>query len=102
MKPGQASVLLIALLILFILLAAFPHLFCVTLAWVLIVAFDANAAFRAFLLLAGDRPSETEDAGPVATERLPAYSILVPLYREANVMPALARALRALDYPGIR
>jgi len=96
---GQASVLLIALLVLFILLAAFPHLFCIALAWVLIVAFDANAAFRAFLLLAGDRPSETEDAVPVATERLPAYSILVPLYREANVMPALARALRALDYP---
>ncbi len=30
---------------------------------------------------------------------LPVYTILVPLYREAGVLPLLARALAALDYP---
>lgn len=30
---------------------------------------------------------------------LPRYSILVPLYREANVVAGLVEALRALDYP---
>ncbi len=30
---------------------------------------------------------------------LPVYSVLVPLYRDAAVVPMLARALRSLDYP---
>jgi cellulose synthase/poly-beta-1,6-N-acetylglucosamine synthase-like glycosyltransferase len=30
---------------------------------------------------------------------LPVYTILVPLYQEADVLPLLARALRRLDYP---
>lgn len=32
-------------------------------------------------------------------EGLPIYSVLVTLYREADVVPALVEALRALDYP---
>jgi cellulose synthase/poly-beta-1,6-N-acetylglucosamine synthase-like glycosyltransferase len=30
---------------------------------------------------------------------LPTYTILVPMYKEAEVLPALTRALRQLDYP---
>ena len=30
---------------------------------------------------------------------LPVYTVLVPLLREANVLPGLVRSLRALDYP---
>lgn len=30
---------------------------------------------------------------------LPVYTVLVPMYREARVLPLLARALKALDYP---
>lgn len=33
---------------------------------------------------------------------LPVYSILVPLYDEAEVLPALVRSLSALDYPASR
>lgn len=95
----QARAFRLILAGLLILLLAFPQSFCVALAWGLFAAFVANAAFRAFLFLVGDIPSQTEEALPAATEQLPAYSILVPLYREAKVMPALARALRALDYP---
>jgi hypothetical protein len=32
---------------------------------------------------------------------LPRYTILVPMYREAAVLPALVEALKALDYPSI-
>ena len=35
----------------------------------------------------------------LADSGLPAYSVLVPLYRESDVVPALVRALSALDYP---
>ncbi|MBV8472206.1 MAG: glycosyltransferase, partial [Hyphomicrobiales bacterium] len=34
-----------------------------------------------------------------ADEALPVYSIVAPLYREANMVARLARALEALDYP---
>ncbi len=35
----------------------------------------------------------------IPDQDLPVYTILVPLYREANVLPALVRALKELDYP---
>lgn len=64
------------------------------------IAFFTNAAFRAVLLWVGadERPIGPEPR-PVAERDLPMYSVLVPLYREANVLPALAQALCALDYP---
>src|SRR5205807_6262165 len=30
---------------------------------------------------------------------LPLYTVLVPVFREANVLPGLIQSLRALDYP---
>lgn len=60
--------------------------------------FLALAALRAFSLLYGviplkaPRERRREDA-------LPVYTILVPLFREAAIIPGLAKALRALDYP---
>jgi hypothetical protein len=41
-----------------------------------------------------------EHSSPDAAERhLPVYTIVVPLYREARVVPKLVAALRQLDYP---
>ena len=33
--------------------------------------------------------------------RLPIYTIICPLYREAPMVEGLVAAIRALDYPGI-
>ena len=33
---------------------------------------------------------------------LPVYTLLVPLYREANMLPRFARALSRLDYPAAK
>ncbi len=41
-------------------------------------------------------PQELAAADP---RSLPVYSVLVPLYRDAAVVPVLARALRSIDYP---
>ena len=38
----------------------------------------------------------------VETELMPLYTVLVPLYREAGVVPHLLKALAALDYPAPR
>jgi len=40
-----------------------------------------------------------EELDALDPKTLPVYSILVPLYRDAAVVPTLARALRSLDYP---
>lgn len=47
-------------------------------------------------LVVGSPPSEVNT---LRERDLPAYSILVPLYREREVLPALIRALERLDYP---
>lgn len=61
--------------------------------------FVANAVFRAWLVWLGSHPVAEPVPAPVADCDLPLYSILVPLYREANVVPRLLRALTDLDYP---
>lgn len=40
-----------------------------------------------------------EEVEALDSKELPVYTILVPLYRDAAVVPVLARALRSLDYP---
>ncbi|HEY4941961.1 MAG TPA: glycosyltransferase [Rhizomicrobium sp.] len=59
-------------------------------------AFLAGTLFRAALACLGGTP--TIDA-PASDGDWPVYTILVPLYREANVLPRLARALLLLAYP---
>lgn len=48
-------------------------------------------------------PSREETAyanhGAPADAELPVYTVMVPLFREARVLPILARALRDIDYP---
>ena len=41
----------------------------------------------------------TQNAPPLSDSRLPFYSVLVPLYREANIIDDLLHHLSALDYP---
>jgi hypothetical protein len=38
---------------------------------------------------------------PLSSDRLPAYSVLVPLYREAGIVGDLVANLRKLDYPAL-
>ena len=70
-------------------------------AWTILVAltsaaFLAGMLFRAALACLGGAPSADK---PVNESELPVYTILVPLFHEANVLPRLARALLLLDYP---
>ena len=58
--------------------------------------FAATMLLRAYLLFNAERPVE---ALPVVPKRRPVVSILVPVYREADSLPALIRALQNLDYP---
>jgi hypothetical protein len=60
--------------------------------------FLALSALRAFSLFYGIVPMKAPREVR-REEELPVYTILVPLFREAAIIPGLAKALHALDYP---
>jgi glycosyltransferase XagB len=81
---------------------------CATAVWPSVLAeilvagmsagFIVSTGFRAFLAWNGLR--ETAEHRPATNEgTLPVYTILVPLYHEAAMVPQLTRALSSMDYP---
>jgi cellulose synthase/poly-beta-1,6-N-acetylglucosamine synthase-like glycosyltransferase len=60
-----------------------------------------STAFRMFLVAAAWRGPRGARA-VVAGDELPVYTVLVPLYREARVVPRLLASLRGIDYPRSR
>jgi cellulose synthase/poly-beta-1,6-N-acetylglucosamine synthase-like glycosyltransferase len=93
---GQGAVLLALPLIAFALFFIWPAAIGAIIAICCALAYIANGVFRALLVWVGAGEA-AKPAPPV--KKLPLYTILVPLYREANVLPQLVSALRALDYP---
>jgi cellulose synthase/poly-beta-1,6-N-acetylglucosamine synthase-like glycosyltransferase len=57
------------------------------------------AAFRVYLALLAPGAGKDDAGDQAAIARWPYYSVLVPLFQEARVVPGLARALAGLDYP---
>ncbi len=94
---SQIAALFIGAVALIATIALTPYEASQTIAAILSISFLAGTMFRAVLAVIGARVRATHDAP--ALEPLPVYTILVPLYREANVLPRLARALLLLDYP---
>jgi cellulose synthase/poly-beta-1,6-N-acetylglucosamine synthase-like glycosyltransferase len=59
-----------------------------------------SVLLRAVLALLGANPRRERRSIPAAANcSLPLYSIIVPLYREAHMVPGLARTLLELEYP---
>ena len=69
------------------------------------VFYLGNFLFRGVLVAAGggrklDWNYEVEIAArSLLDDELPVFTVLVPMFREAAVLPKLAQSLRALDYP---
>ena len=82
-------------------LAPVMAIWAITLALaVLFVPLIALRLVAAYGLLSA---SEDEPVIPrVPDHELPIYTLLVPLYREAHMLPGLIRALRRLDYPAAK
>jgi len=69
------------------------------------VIFSAAVAFGVMMRFAGILKSMMhvrQITPPLPDASLPDYTILVPLYREANILPSLIDHLAALDYPVAR
>ena len=52
--------------------------------------------------LAAQRREIDAAIGLLSDEDLPIYTVLVPMFREPDVLPILAGALRRLDYPSAK
>ena len=62
----------------------------------------ASSLLRLFALMSELEDLPLHPATPLPEHRLPIYTILVPLYREASVVEALLTALDKIDYPAAR
>lgn len=65
---------------------------------IILVSTLVFAAGLAVRLLTLSRPAFVEPP-PLHEADLPTYTVLIPLYREATIVPQLLKALAALDYP---
>ena len=80
---------------------AAPQLALMVLLALLAVPFLMVAALRTLALwdLMSREAGPTEGMEMLGDDELPSYSVLVPLFREAGVVPHLLQALRGIDYP---
>jgi glycosyltransferase XagB len=99
---GQAVVLCGIPLIFLAALFAIPTVANLALAILCALGYLANGLFRILLVWVGAGEHSRAQTSVLPAEddgSLPFYTILVPLYREGNMLPALVTALRALAYP---
>ena len=72
-------------------------------AWIGSIGFSLAFAANVFLRLAATTLAREDEHPPQPLiGPAPVYSIIAPLYREANMLPQLIAALDALDYPKAR
>ncbi|MFT3853359.1 MAG: glycosyltransferase family 2 protein [Ilumatobacteraceae bacterium] len=101
---GQKGVglVVVVVVVLGLLLATRPALTVLAVGGSL--AFLASVLFKFMVCLRGARHEQDEgitdaDVAALRDEDLPVYTVLVPVYREANVVADLVENLGALDYP---
>lgn len=105
LSPGQCVALPLLAAGAVMLTALYPQTGLTVLNVVLGLCFLAVAGLRGFSILLGAAGRETaeelayERHGPGPIDGLPVYTIMVPLFREANVLPPLTDALKRLNYP---
>jgi len=101
-RGWQQATLLLLLPLFSIIAAAAPEQSIFILAAVLVLPFSCVVALRTAALWhtpIGSRGAPAVAAATPETTVLPHYSLLVPLYDEAHIVPDLVAALRAIDYP---
>ena len=102
-SPQKATLwAMLGLFVVALVLAPMPTL--VTLMSVFTTIYTLTFLFKFVLTFVGssrkaDMEISPEAVAAVSDQDLPVYSVLVPMYKEAEVLPLLTRALKGLDYP---
>jgi len=102
---GQTAYFNMALAGIGIGLITHPVLVLTGFSWLLFTTFSSLIAWRILLLFVGVCLRITHCDTPLKRANsldLPVYSVLVPAYREANLMPQIARSLSRLNWPASR
>jgi len=81
-----------------------PHATAIIFVAVLSFLYFVDVLFNLFLILKSlyEPPEITcsdEELGNLAEVRLPVYTVLCPLYREAHVLPQFVKAIERMDWP---
>jgi len=76
--------------------AAAPVTCLIAVSWMAPLLFLSVIALR---LCALASPRTEAPAQPLSDDALPVYTLLIPLYQEADSLPGLTAAIEALDYP---
>lgn len=92
------------ILLVLVLLFLYPLATLIVLNLLINIFFMGNIVFKFLASMAGARteqfrPITDEEVAALRDEDLPKYTVLVPVYREANVIGQLIHNLAALDYP---
>ncbi|HEY0003067.1 MAG TPA: glycosyltransferase [Actinoplanes sp.] len=100
----QRTGLVVGLAVLLVVAAWQPMLILQILVAIVTLAYGAALAFRVVLVYAAARGENQvqvsdEEARAIPDGELPVYTVLVPAYREPNVIGQLMTHLGALDYP---
>ncbi|MEQ1902108.1 MAG: glycosyltransferase family 2 protein [Devosia sp.] len=100
-QRGAGQLMLAALLVAF---AIVPYQMAVGLMAAVTSLYTLTFAFKFVLTFIGssrkaDMEISAEDIASLEDSELPVYTVLVPMYKEAEVLPLLTRALKGLDYP---
>jgi cellulose synthase/poly-beta-1,6-N-acetylglucosamine synthase-like glycosyltransferase len=102
-RPQKVTILVcLGLVLLALVLAPMPS--AIVLMSAVTVLYTLTFLFKFILTVVGssrnaDMVISDETVASLPDRDLPVYSVLVPMYREAAVLPLLAKALRGLDYP---
>ena len=105
LSPGQCVALPLLATGAALLAAFYPQAGLGALNVTLGVCFLAVSGLRGLSILLGAAGRETaeelayERHGPGPLDKLPVYTVMVPLFREANVLAPLTDALKRLNYP---
>jgi len=103
--PAQVIFGYALLTLLMIGLALAPIATLVALNVVMSLFYLGNFVFKGILVSVGGARSADRDetiaiaARLLSDDELPVYTVLVPMFREPEMLPVLARSLRKLDYP---
>jgi cellulose synthase/poly-beta-1,6-N-acetylglucosamine synthase-like glycosyltransferase len=84
--------------------AAFPSTALLALIIIINVCFSAGIVFKFAVAMVGARSEQRQvvtdaEVEALDDDELPMYTVLVPAYKEANVVTLLFDNLRSLDYP---
>ncbi len=99
LSTGQSLWLVLGLVALVLGLALAPGQTLLVMVGASIVFYALFTGLKAVLAVASSRYRQEHWWPAELSDDLPVYSLLVPLYKEANMLPTLMRAIDSLHYP---